>query len=145
FTLWSFHRRGPQLEADLASEAACLAREVTAAIVGQPLNGDRQAIDRAEAMLDGSEHQITNVLAADAAGGGEEAHGLAVTAIEREGDPHPFTVVAADLKAVGAPAAVALIDGDASVMTPLDAAGMAIEQEAVDLHHPVNPLVIGRL
>jgi hypothetical protein len=53
----------------------------------KPLNGDRQAIDRAEAMLDGSEHQITNVLAADAAGGGEEAHGLAVTAIEREGDP----------------------------------------------------------
>jgi hypothetical protein len=37
-----------------------------------------------------------------------------------------------------------LIDGDASVMAPLDAAGMAIEQEAVDLHHPVNPLVIGR-
>src|SRR5262249_48992051 len=57
---------------------------------------------------------------------------------------HPFTVVTADLKAVGAPAAVALIDGDASIMAPLDAAGMAIEQEAVDLHHPVNPLVIGR-
>jgi hypothetical protein len=104
----------------------------------------RQAIDRTEAMLDGSEHQITNVIAADTAGGGEETHGLAITAIEREGDPHPFTVVAADLKAVGAPAAVALIDGDASVMAPLDAAGMAIEQEAVDLHHPVNPLVIGR-
>jgi len=95
-------------------------------------------------MLDGSEHQITNVLAADAAGGGEETHGLAITAVEREGHSHPFTVVAADLKAVGAPAAVALIDGDASIMAPLDAAGMAIEQEAVDLHHPVNPLVIGR-
>src|SRR6516165_7169711 len=94
--------------------------------------GDRQAIDRTEAMLDGSEHQITNVLAADAAGSGEEAHGLAITAVEREGDSHPFTVVAADLKAVGAPAAVALIDGDASIMAPLDAAGMAIEQEAVD-------------
>ena len=62
-------------------------------------------------MLDGSEHQITNVLAADAAGSGEEAHGLAITAVEREGDSHPFTVVAADLKAVEAPAAVALIDG----------------------------------
>ena len=37
------------------------------------------------------------------------------------------------------------IDGDASVMSPLDAAGMAIKQQAVDLHHPVNPLVIGRL
>ena len=30
-------------------------------------------------------------------------------------------------------------------MAPLDAAGMTIEQEAVDLHHAVNPLVIGRL
>jgi predicted PolB exonuclease-like 3'-5' exonuclease len=28
-------------------------------------------------MLDGSEHQITNVIAADTAGGGEETHGLA--------------------------------------------------------------------
>ena len=37
------------------------------------------------------------------------------------------------------------IDGDASVMSPLDAASMAIKQQAVDLHHPVNPLVIGRL
>src|SRR6516165_2669287 len=76
--LWTFDRRGSRLEADVASEAACLAGEVTAAIVGQPLDGERQAIDRAEAMLDGSEHQITNVLAAD------------VTAIEREGDSHPF-------------------------------------------------------
>src|SRR5437773_2523858 len=64
---------------------------------------------------------------------------------QREGDPHPLTVVAADLKAIGAPAAVARIDGDASVMSPLDAAGMAIKQQTVDLHHPVNPLVIGRL
>jgi hypothetical protein len=40
----------------------------------------------------------------------------------------PLAVVAADLKAVGALAAVALIDGDASVMSPLDAAGMAIQQ-----------------
>jgi hypothetical protein len=30
-------------------------------------------------------------------------------------------------------------------MSPLDAAGMAIKQQAVDLHHPLNPLVIGRL
>ena len=27
-------------------------------------------------------------------------------------------------------------------MSPLSAAGMAIEQETVHLHHPVNPLVI---
>src|SRR5262249_21391943 len=54
------------------------------------------------------------------------------------GDPHPFTVVAADLKAVGAPAAVALIDGDASIMAPLDAAGTAIEQGGRGLHHPLK-------
>src|SRR5262249_44744467 len=140
--LWAFDRRGSRFQAEVASEAACLVGEVTAAIVGQPLDGDRQAIDRAEAMLDRSEHQITKVLGAGAAGGGEETHGLAITAVEREGDPHPFTVVAADLKAVGARAAVALIDGDASVMSPLDPADMAIEQEAAHLHHSVNPLVI---
>ena len=39
----------------LRAKLACLAGEVAAAIVGQPLDGDRQAIDRAEAMLDGSE------------------------------------------------------------------------------------------
>src|SRR5262249_61338099 len=128
--LWTFDRGGPRLEADVASEAACLAGEVTAAIVGQPLDGDRQAIDRAEAMLDGSEHRITNVLAADAAGGGEETHGLAITAVEREGDPHPFTVVTADLKAVGAPAAVALIDRAASRMAPPDAPRMTNEARA---------------
>jgi hypothetical protein len=59
---------------------------ITGHIVEQPLDGDRQAIDRAETMLDGSEHQIMNILAADAAGGGEETHGLAITPIECEGD-----------------------------------------------------------
>src|SRR5260221_14398689 len=54
----------------------------------------------------------------------------------REGDPQPLTVVAADLKAIGAPAAVALIDGKASVMSPLNAPGMAIGQQGVDLLHP---------
>ena len=55
----------------------------------------------------------------------------------RLSQPISRQVVAADLKAIGAPAAVVRIDGDASVMSPLDAAGMAIKQ-AVDLHHPVN-------
>jgi hypothetical protein len=142
--LWTFDRRGSRFEADVSSEAACLAGEVTAAIVGQSLDGDRQAIDRAEAMLDGSEHQITNVLAADAAGGGEETHGLAMTAVEREGDSHPFTVVAADLKAVGAPTPITFIHCNAVVMAPLVPANVAIEQQAVNLHDPLDALVIGR-
>ena len=53
--LWTFDRRGSRFEIDVASEAACLAGEVTAAVVGQPLDGDRQAIHRVEAMLEGAE------------------------------------------------------------------------------------------
>src|SRR5262249_9555534 len=143
--LWAFDWRCSRFEAEVASKAACLAGEVTAAIVGQPLDGDRQAIDRAEAMLDGSEHQITNILAADAAGGGEEAHGLPITAIEPRGGQHAFPVAAATRKAAGARAAVAPSDGDAAGMAARGAAGMAIEEEAVHLHHPVTPLVIGWL
>src|SRR5262249_57873563 len=92
--------------------------------------------DRAEAMLDGSEHQITNVLAADAAGGGEETHGFAITAIEREGDPHPFTVVAANLKAVGAPAAVSPLDRAASLLAPPHPPRPASHHEALGPPHP---------
>ena len=47
--LWAFDRRGSRFEADVASKAACLAGEVTAAIVGQPLDGDRQAIEPVQA------------------------------------------------------------------------------------------------
>ena len=41
--------RGSRVEADAASEAACLVGDVTATIVGQPLDGDRKAIDQPEA------------------------------------------------------------------------------------------------
>src|SRR5215470_7547036 len=60
-------------------------------------------------------------------------------------NPHPLAIVAADLEAIGAPASIALIDRDAAVMPPFDTASMAIEQRAMGLHHPVDPLVIGRL
>jgi hypothetical protein len=76
-------------------------------------------------MLDGRNHQITHVLAGDAARGGEKAHGFPITAIEREGNPHSLAVVAADLEAVGAPTPIAIIDRNATVMAPLDTAGVA--------------------
>ena len=69
----------------------------------------------------------------------------AIAAIQREGDADALAVVATDLEAIGAPASIALIDCDAAVMPPLDTASMAIEQQAMDLHRPVDPLVIGRL
>jgi hypothetical protein len=118
---------------DVASEAAGIASNVAAAVVRQPFDGDRQAVDPAEPMLDGGHHQVPHVVAGDAARGGEEAHGFPVTAIEREGDPHPLAIVAADLEAIRAPTPIALIDRNAAVMPPLDTASMAIEQQAMDL------------
>ena len=77
-----------------------------------------------------------------AACGGEEAHGFPVTAVERKGDPHSLAIVAADLEAIGTPAPITFIDRDAAVMPAHGTAGMAIEQKAMDLHHPVDPLVV---
>jgi hypothetical protein len=56
--------------------------------------------------------------------------------------PHPLAIVAADLEAIGAPAPIAFIDRDTAIMPRLDTASMAIEQQAMDLHHPVDPLVM---
>ena len=94
-------------------------------------------------MLDGRHHQVTNVVAGDAARGGKEAHGFPITAVQRESDPNPLAVVAADLEAIGAPAPIAFIDRNATVTASFDTASMAIEQQVVDLHHSVDPLGLG--
>jgi len=51
---------------------------------------------------------------------------VAEVRVEREDDPHPLAIVAADLEAVGAPAPIAFIDRNATVMAPLDTANMAL-------------------
>jgi hypothetical protein len=96
-------------------------------------------------MLDGRRHQVPHGVTGDAACGGQEAHGFPVTAVKREGDPHSLAIVAADLEAIGTPAPITFIDRDAAVMPALGTTGMAIEQKAMDLHHPVDPLLIRRL
>ena len=53
----TFDWRRSRFEAEVASEPACLAGDVTAAVVGRPLDVDRQAIEQPEAMLDGTEHK----------------------------------------------------------------------------------------
>jgi hypothetical protein len=70
-------------------------------------------------VLDGGNHQILHVLGGDAARGRHMPHCLAVTAVERERDAHLLAVVAGDLQSVGTPASVALVDGDAAVVTTL--------------------------
>ena len=105
----------------------------TAAVIRKPFDRDGQAIDPAEPVLNGSHHQVAHVLAGDAADSGQEAHGFPITAVERKRNPHPLAVVAADLKAVGAPTPITFIHCNAAVMAPLVLANVAIEQQAVNL------------
>lgn len=44
--------------------------------------------------------RVLVILGGDAAGGGDIAHGLAIAAVEREGDAHLLAIVAADLEPV---------------------------------------------
>src|SRR5262249_39730375 len=78
--LWTFERRRPRFEPDVAGEAAGVAGDVAAAVIRKPFDRDGQAIDLAEPVLDGSHHQVAHVLAGDAAGSGQEAHGFPITA-----------------------------------------------------------------
>src|SRR5262249_33445910 len=131
--LWTFERRRPRFEPDVAGEASGVAGDVSAAVLRKPFDRAGQAFARAKRVLDGSHHQVAHVLASDAAGSGQEAHGFPITAVERKRNPHPLAVVAADLKAVGAPPPITFIHRNAAVMAPLVSANVAIEQQAVNL------------
>ena len=62
-------------------------------------------------MLDGSDHQITNVLTADPTCGSEETHGLAITAIEREARRSRFEAdVASEAACLAGPGSARLDD-----------------------------------
>jgi hypothetical protein len=67
---------------------------------------------------------IAHVLAGDAAGSGQEAHGFPITAVERKSNPHPLAVVAANLKAENG-------------VDPPIAAGRQLGDGRLDLGHQV--------
>src|SRR5438874_10986841 len=50
---------------DAPGEAAGLPGDVAAAVVGQPLDLDGQAIEPSEPVLDGGHHEVAHVLARD--------------------------------------------------------------------------------
>src|SRR6201982_217808 len=87
--LWTFEGRRPGFEPDVASEAAGVAGDIAAAVIRKPFDRNGQAIDLAKPVLDGSHHQVAHVLAGDAAGSGQGAHGFPITAVEGKRTPHP--------------------------------------------------------
>src|SRR5438128_5006511 len=135
----------PRLQPDLPSKTAGLPGGITTAIIRQPFDRDRQPVDQTEAMLDRHQHEVAHITTGDSAGRRKKAHGFTIAAIEGEGDPDLLAVVTADLEAVGAPAAVSLIHRDAAVVTSLGATAVPIEQQAMDLHDPIDSFVVRRL
>jgi hypothetical protein len=60
----------------------------------------RKGVDETEAVLDSRDDKALNVLALDAFSGGDMGDGLAITAIESEGNADLLLVVASDFEAV---------------------------------------------
>src|SRR3954454_15613086 len=143
--LWALDRCRARNQPDVASQGTRLSGSVGRAIVRQPFDRLGQFVDQPETALDAFDHQIADVRTVDAAGCRHPGDRLAVAAVEREGNPHFLAVVAADLKAVRAPARIGAVDRHATVMPPfLTGTGVACQQEAMRLHHPVDPFDIHR-
>ncbi|MET3439183.1 hypothetical protein ABIC44_003886 [Sphingomonas sp. 1185] len=70
--------------------------------------GSTKAFHGTEALFDGGDHQVADVLGGDAAGGGDVPYGFPVAAIEREGYTDLLAIAAADFQRIGAPACIAL-------------------------------------
>src|SRR5512132_873845 len=129
--------RGARLQPDVAGKAPGLVGGVARPVVGEPFDGLGQLVHAPKAMLDGGDHEIADIFALDALGGGDMAHGFTVTAVEREGDTDLLAIIAADLEAVRAPAQIRAVHRDPAVVTAFSASRMTLEQEIVQLHHPM--------
>src|SRR5258705_5312982 len=75
------HRREARYEAQADGKVDRRVGPVAAAIVREPLDGLRNALS-GEAPLHALEHQITDHLPADAAGGSAPGHDLPITGIQ---------------------------------------------------------------
>jgi hypothetical protein len=98
-------------QADVAGKHPDIAGDVATAFVAEPFDLPRKPIQSGEPLVDGWDHEVAHVVAGDTARGADEAHCLAVAAVESKSDAHAPGIVAGDLEAVGAPAGVALWDG----------------------------------
>src|SRR6476659_3070385 len=95
--LWALDWRCPGLQTQITREATRLVSDVARAVVGEPLDGAREAVHPPEPVLDSRHHKVPHLSAPDPAGCGHIAHGLAVRAVERDGDANPLAIVARHL------------------------------------------------
>src|SRR5882757_5279328 len=90
------HRREAGHETQADGKVYGFMCAIAAAIVREPLDRLRNALG-AEAPVHALEHQVTDHLPADAAGGSAPGHDLPITSIQGEGDAEHLTVPARDL------------------------------------------------
>jgi len=136
---------GSWYQADASGKGPRFPGGVATTIIGQPLDVMGQTVHLPEAIFDGGDHEIPDILGGDAASRRDKAHGFTITAVEREGDAHLLAIVAAYFEAVGTPTGIAYSDRNLAIMPALfPAPAMSREQKAMKLHDAVDALLIGR-
>jgi len=131
-------------EAQLFAKGYRVGGYVARPVVAEPFDGPGGLLNRPEPVLQAGHHQVAHQVPINPPGGGDKAHGFAVTAVQTEGDTDPLAIVAADLETIGASPLVAASNGDSAVVSPLCARRrMALEQQPGPEHRPVDRLVVG--
>jgi hypothetical protein len=121
--------RRPRFKDDARGKVPGAMGDVATAIFGEPFDCMGQPVHATKAVLDCRDYQVPHMFAPDAAGRGDETHSFPIAAIEAEGDTNPVAIVTTDLEAIGAPAAIALIDGNPAIMTTFLAASVSLKQQ----------------
>lgn len=98
--LGAVNRRRARLHADVDEQCLGIPRYEARTVVGQPFEWLWKGADETEAALDSRNDKVPNVLAHDAFSGGDMGDGLAITAVESQGNADFFLVVPSDLEAV---------------------------------------------
>lgn len=111
-------RRVQRLKAQFPSEAARAVVDGGRAVVRQPFDGLR-CLRGAEALLDGCQHHVAHYITAMSVGRRRPANRFPVAAVQRERYAQRRAILAPELKAIGAPAGVAAVHRNATVMAPL--------------------------
>lgn len=132
-------------QVDLSGKGSGLLGGIGRAVIAQPLHRRRRQF-ATEALLDGFQHHIADVVATVAVWAGHPTDGLAVAAVQGEGHAQFFTVLAAELEAIRTPAGVTRVHRDTTFVTPRHTwlFAPAFQQQIMASHDAIHPLHVDR-
>ena len=143
-TLRTTQPRRHRLQSELSGKRARLRRRIAATVISQPFQVAGRLAIGTESLLDGLHHQVTHQVGVNALRCRHPAHRFPVTAIQRKGDPHPLTVIAAKLEPIGTPTFIAGVDRNSAIMPTIRhrLVATAMQQQLLISHDSVNALVV---